>query len=176
MGTGLVPIHLLTIIVQSNVVDEGTLNAVRAPVSFYRSSPGVDPDRRAASGHHDLGAQVALASVNQIPDVIRTFHPIAGCLLPGLFVFRSDAFWIRVGDAVRNVLAHPAKLLFTGLALSYCTRFFLFVVNTISSDCGKLVACRLLLVACSLKLAKLFTPGKSVRDRGTNSLTPDPWT
>ena len=25
-------------------------------------------------------------------------------------------------------------------------------------------------------MAKLFTPGKSVRDRGTNSLTPDPWT
>jgi hypothetical protein len=54
----------------------------------------------------------------------------------------------RVGDAVSNVLAHSAKLLFACLALSfYCTHFLPFVVNTISSDCGKLEACRLLLVA-----------------------------
>ena len=115
MGTGLVPIHLLTIIVQSQVVREGYSHAVAAPVTLNLFVPGVYPNRWAASCYHDLCAQVTLLTVHQIPDVVRTFHPVVSCLLSWLFVFRSDELWIRLTDAVGNVCAHPAKLLFACL-------------------------------------------------------------
>ena len=89
---------------------------VPAPVAFDLLRISIDPDRRAASSHHNLRAQVLLLPVHVVTYVVRTFHPVAGCLLPGFLILRSDELWIRVCDAVSNVLAHPAKLLFACLA------------------------------------------------------------
>ena len=120
MGTSLVPIHLLTIIIQSNVVNEGTGNTVRAPVTFDFFVPEIHPDSRAASSAQDLRAQVTLLTVHQISDVVRIFHPAAGIYWI-VNVFLPFVFLVGVRDAVRNVLAHPAQLLFACLAfLSNC--------------------------------------------------------
>ena len=114
MGTGLVPIHLLAIIVQIQIVSEGHRYTVRAPVTFDLVVPGVHPDRRAASCHQDLCSHETLLPVYQIPDVVRAFHPVVSCLLTLLSCFFFSDH-LRAGDAVRNVCAHPAKLLFACL-------------------------------------------------------------
>ena len=118
MGTGLAPIHLLTIIVQSQVVYERLTDLVTAPVAFDISIPGVDPDRWAASGHHDLRAHVFLPAVHGVTYVVRTFHPVAGCLrtLDKFSIIFLGCYFLWVGDAVSNVLAHPPELLFAGLS------------------------------------------------------------
>ena len=51
------------------------VHTVRAPVTFDLSRPRCYPDRRAASCHQDLRAQVTLLTVHQITYVVRTFHP-----------------------------------------------------------------------------------------------------
>jgi len=140
MGTGLVPIHLFTIIVQSNVVDEPFSHTVPAPVTFDHFVKGVDPDCWAASSAQDLRTKVAFAAVHQIPDVVRTFHPVVSCLLTLLSCF-FVCYLLRLADAVRNVLTHPDQLLMAGLFCFFiCTHFLPFFVTTISPDCGKLVA------------------------------------
>ena len=111
MGTGLVPIHLLTIIVQSNVVLEVVFEAIAAPPAGDLFPEGVYPDRRAASCYKDLRAKEAFAAVHQIPDIICAFHPLShGPCTAGVVYLQA------VGDAVRNVPDHPPELLFAGLA------------------------------------------------------------
>ena len=105
MGNRL-PIDLFAIIIEAKVVSERTRNTVPAPVTFDLLVPGVYPDRWAASGAQDLGTQVLLIMINQIPYAVGVFHPLAGCLLS------------RRAYTLRNVLTHPAKLLFTGLTVS----------------------------------------------------------
>ena len=122
MGTGLVPIDLFHVIIQSNVVLKVVFEAIAAPPAGNLFPEGVHPDRRAASCHQDLRAQEAFAAVHQIPDVVRTFHPLShGPCTAGVVYLQA------VGDAVRNVPDHPAKLLFACLALLfYCTHFIPF--------------------------------------------------
>ena len=145
-------IHLLAIIIQSNVVLEVVFEAIAAPPASHLFPEGIHPDRRAASCYQDLRAHKTLLTVHQIPDVVRTFHPVAGCLRtllqpPELFF---GCYLLRVGDAVRNVLAHPAKLLFACLAfLFYCTHFFLSVISYIILVWTTCQACRLVLEASS---------------------------
>ena len=114
MGTLLVPIvHVPAIIIEAQVITEADVNTVPAPVTFYLFRPGVDPYRRATSCTQDLGTQVTLLTVYQVPDIIGIFHPLM-CLI------------IRAGDAVCNADAHPAQLLFAGLA-------FLFNRSTVAA-------------------------------------------
>ena len=118
MGTGLVPIHFLAIIVQSQVVYERLTDLVTAPVTFNLFRVRVDPDRRAASCHQDLRAHVLFPAVHIVAYVVSAFHPVAGCLRTLLQL--SELFFgcdlLRAGDGVCNVLTHPAKLLFACLS------------------------------------------------------------
>ena len=57
MGTGLVPIHLLAIIVQSQVVRERHVYTVRAPVTFNLFVPEIHPDLLSA-GHMQHSLQL----------------------------------------------------------------------------------------------------------------------
>ena len=78
-------------------------------------------------------------------------HPFAGCSrAAGVIYLKTVCYFLR------NALAHPAKLLSACLTLFYCTHnffsSFLFIFcngSIIASDCGKLVAWRLWLEACS---------------------------
>ena len=108
MGTGLVPIHLLAIIVQSNVVLKVVFEAIAAPPAGDLLSARVHPDRRAASCYQDLRAHETLLTVHQLPDIVRTFHPFVSC---------GTIFW--AGDAVRNIPDHPPELLMAGLAFLF---------------------------------------------------------
>ena len=125
-GTLLVPIDLLAIIIEAQVITEANVNTVPAPITFYLFRPGVDPDRRATSSTQDLGTQVTFVPVHQVPDVIRIFHP-------GVYLL------IWAGDAVGNVDAHPAKLLFACLLSFNALMHLLHMMKlTMSGLCSRL--------------------------------------
>ena len=103
MGTGLVPIHLLHVIIQSHVVLIVPLHTVRAPPAGNLLSECVDPYRRAASCYHDLRTKEASAAVHQVSDVI------AASLQPSTWIFITFCYFVRY------VPDHPLELLFAGL-------------------------------------------------------------
>ena len=116
-----VAIQLFAIIVQPQVVYEAPGDTVPAPIAFNFVRIQVDPDRWAASCYQQLGTQVTLLSVHIISYIVGPFHPAASCLFLLLSCFFVGDH-LRAGDAVRNVLAHPAKLFFACLTfLFYCT-------------------------------------------------------
>ena len=79
---------------------------VPGPITFDLVSLDVDPNSRPASGYQQPGAfEAAIIECNPL-DVVDVLHPFVGRLLVLL---------VRVTDAVRNVLAPPAKVLFARL-------------------------------------------------------------
>ena len=137
MGTGLVPIHLLAIIVQSNVVLKVVFEAIAAPPASDLFSEGVDPDRRAASCYQDLRAHVTFP-VHVI--VCRsTLHPVAELChhLPCVISMLSAMFL----DILRSCSSQVSCSSSTHVIFSFLlvTTYHLIVASLWLDACGLLL-------------------------------------